>query len=93
MYFLLEFILEFILEMAVEGTKNSKVPKWIRFFLGSILLGLYILLFGLIIYIAIIHRNENKQLSMLLIAISALLTLFLLLDIRKVYKKIKNREK
>lgn len=90
---LLEFIMEFILEMAIEGTKSSKIPKWIRFLIGSILLGLYLLLFGIIIYVAIVNRNENKQLSMLLIAISVLLSLFLILDARKVYKEIKNREK
>ena len=89
---LLEFIIEFILEMAVEGTKSSKIPKWIRFLLGSILLGGYLLLFGLIIYIAIVNRTQNKQLSSLLITISIVLILFLILDARKVYKEIKKRK-
>lgn len=86
---LFEFISELILETAIEGTKSKKVPKWIRYILGSLILAFYFLLFGLIIYVAIMNWEENKELALFLIFISSFLLLFLILDAIKVYKKVK----
>ena len=53
----IEFIFELFLEGAVEGAMSSKLPKFVRFILLSVIIMIYSGLLYLAVSIAIEHRS------------------------------------
>lgn len=85
MEYLFEFILELVFEASIEISKNSKVPKCIRYFLIGIISLFFISVIGFIILVGILSLKKNTMLGILLILISLLLLVLSILKFKKVY--------
>lgn len=85
MDFLLELVFEIILEGAIEAASDTKVPMPIRILLATVLLGLYLGLVVLIVYIGISNKNG------LVIAIGIFLSLLIAGAVWYKCLKFKNR--
>ncbi len=85
----MEYIFEFIMELALEGgievSKNSKIPKYIRYPLIGILSLFFIAVIGLVFFTGILSLKENILSGILLILVGLYLLIMSVIRFRKVY--------
>ncbi len=85
----MEYIFEFIMELALEGgievSKNSKIPKYIRYPLIGILSLFFIAVIGLVFFAGILSLKENILSGILLILVGLYLLIMSVIRFRKVY--------
>ena len=90
MEFLIELILELIFEGSMEISSNRKVPKIIRYpLIGRIFL-LFLFVFGIILFVAIISYKESIILSILFIIIDIFLVIGFIKKFKELYLSKKN---
>lgn len=95
MDFLIEFIGEIVLEGLIEIGSSSKVPKWIRFLVLSVVVLFYVLLIGGLLFagIKVISKDLISGLIILLIDLF-LLVISIFAFKKKVSEiKLKNNQK
>jgi len=90
MEFLIELILELIFEGSMEISSNRKVPKIIRYPLIGIIFLLFLVVFGIILFVAIISYKESIILSILFIIIDIFLVIGFIKKFKELYLSKKN---
>ncbi len=85
MEYIFEFIMELVLEGSIEVSKNSKIPKYIRYPLIGILSLFFIAVIGLVFFTGILSLKENILLGVLLILVGLFLLIMSVIRFRKVY--------
>lgn len=81
--FLLEFLLEIILNGALESVSEKKVPMFVRVMTAILLLGFYIGLGALLIYIGITNKNG------IIIGVAIFLYIVIAIAVVNKYNKMK----
>ncbi len=81
---LIEFLIELIFEVGVEASENKKVPKFLRVLLAIIIILLYLLGTGAILFVGVLMLEETilGGIAMLALGVIILVALFV-----KMYKK------
>ncbi len=85
MEYLIEFIFELILEGSLEASKNSKIPKWIRYPLIVMIILFFIVVIGLILFTGVISLKKNALVGTFLIIIGLLMLVMSIIKFRKIY--------
>lgn len=85
MEYLFEFLLELILEGSVEASKNSKVPRYVRYPLIALIVLFFVAVIGLIFLAGFISLKDNKILGLLLILLGAYMLIMSIVKFRKIY--------
>ena len=90
MEFLIELILELIFEGSMEISSNRNVPKIIRYPLIGLIFLLFLFVFGIILFVAIISYKESIILSILFIIIDIFLVIGFIKKFKELYLSKKN---
>lgn len=90
MEFLIELVLELILEGSMEISSNRKVPKIIRYPLIGLIFLFFLVVFGIILFVAIISYKESIILSILFIIIDIFLVIGFIKKFKELYLNKKN---
>ena len=90
MEFLIELVLELIFEGSMEISSNRKVPKIIRYPLIGLIFLLFLFVFGIILFVAIISYKESIILSILFIIIDIFLVIGFIKKFKELYLSKKN---
>ncbi len=77
--------MELVLEGGIEVSKNSKIPKYIRYTLIGILSLFFIAVIGLVFFTGILSLKENILSGILLILVGLYLLIMSVIRFRKVY--------
>ncbi len=85
MEYLFEFILEFVFEGSIEASKNSKIPKYIRYPLIVIIALFFITIIGLVFLAGILSLNKNIFVGIFFIVIGILMFVMGVINFRKTY--------
>ncbi len=85
MEFLFEFILELVFEGSIEVSKNSKIPKYIRYPLIVIIALFFIAVIGIIFLAGILSLRKNILLGILFILLGLLISIVSVKKFRKTY--------
>ncbi len=85
MEYIFEFIMELVLEGGIEVSKNSKIPKYIRYPLIGILSLFFIAVIGLVFFTGILSLKENILSGILLILVGLYLLIMSVIRFRKAY--------
>lgn len=89
---ILEFLFELFLEVCVAVIESSKIPKYVKYPLIGILSLCGLAILGLIFFAGILLLKESIFLGILLIAFGFILLIVSIIELRKAYKKAKNRK-
>lgn len=95
MEFIFEFLAELILEGTIEITKNTKVPKIIRYPLILLIILLFLTVSLLIIFGGVLaYQKINKIYGILFIIIGIIFLIASVIKFKKIYliKKISNNK-
>ena len=81
---LIEFLIELVFEAGVEASENKKLPKALRVLLAIIIILVYLLSAGLILFVGVLMLEETilGGITMLALGVVILVALFV-----KIYKK------
>ena len=82
---LFEFIIDLLISSSIEGSKSSKIPKPIRYFLVLLLSLIYVFIIGFILFIGIVGLSKNILAGIVLIAFGLLLVSLCVIEFRKAY--------
>lgn len=85
MEFLFEFILELVFEGSIEVSKNSKIPKYIRYPLIVIIALFFIAVIGIIFLAGILSLRKNILLGVLFILLGLFMAIMIVIKFRKTY--------
>lgn len=91
MEFLFEFILELVFEGGIEASKNSKIPKYIRYPLIIIISLFFIAVIGILLVAGALALRKNILAGIIFILIGLFLLIMSIIKFRKTYIKI-NKE-
>lgn len=90
MEFLIELVLELILEGSMEISSNRKVPKIIRYPLIGLIFLIFLFVFGIILFVALISYKESILFSIFFIIIDIFLVLGFIKKFKELYLNKKN---
>ncbi len=85
MEFLFEFILELVFEGSIEISKNSKIPKYIRYPLIVIIALFFIAVIEIIFLAGILSLRKNILLGVLFILLGLFMAIMSVKKFRKTY--------
>lgn len=85
MEFIFEFILELVLEGGIEASKNSKIPKFVRYPLIVVISLFFIAVIGIIFLAGILSLRENILLGILLISLGLFMLIMSVIKFRMTY--------
>lgn len=91
MEYIIEFILELIFEVGVEASKSSKVPKFIRYLLITIISISFICVIGLIIFMGISILKNHILGGIIIILFGIFLFIMSIIKFRNTYLKKLNK--
>lgn len=95
MEFLFEFVMELIMELFLEGameaSKSSKIPKYVRYPLIVIIILFFVAVIGLIFLAGILVLEKNVFVGILLILIGLWMLIMSAIKFRKTYLSRKNK--
>lgn len=89
---IIEFILELVFEVGVEASKSKKVPKFIRYFLITIISLVYIGTIGLIMLMGISILKNNIFGGIAVILLGVFLFVMTIKKFRDTYLKKVNKD-
>lgn len=81
---LIEFLIELVFEAGVEASENKKVPKALRVLLAIIIILVYLLANGLILFVGILMLEETILGGIVMLALGVVILIALFV---KMYKK------
>lgn len=92
MEYIIDFILDLLLGSAIEASKNSKIPKYIRYPLIVIISLFFIAVIGFIFFVGILYLKENIPFGILIILIGLFMIIMSVLKFRKTYLTTTNKK-
>lgn len=90
MEYVIEFILELVLETGMEASKNSKLPKYIRYPLIVLISLFFIFVMGIIFYAGILVLKDNAILGIIIILLGFIMLISAIVKFYNQY--LKNRK-
>ncbi len=92
MDFILDLLIDFVLEDGLEASQNKKLPKGVRYFILTVVILLYALIIGFVVWFGIDALKDNIAVG---VGILIFAVVFLVLCIAKFVsaykkKKVKN---
>lgn len=89
MEFLFELIFELLFEGTIEMLPNKKIPKWIRFPLGIIVLLIIVAGIGICYLCGFLALKENMLFAIICFVLATILTFSFVMKFKDMMKKLK----
>ncbi len=86
---LIEFLIELVFEAGVEASENKKVPKALRVLLAIIIILVYLLANGLILFVGILMLEETILGGIAMLALGIVILVALFVKMHKKYEEMK----
>lgn len=90
MEFIFELILELALEGSIEASKNTKLPKPIRYFFICLIVLFFTAVIGIVFLTGILIFKDNLVAGLVIMAIGIFLLAASVMKFKKVYLKKKD---
>ena len=85
MEYIIEFILELALESGMEASKNTKLPKYIRYPLIVLISLFFISIIGIIFFTGILLLKDKLYLGIFILTIGLFMLISAIIKFKKIY--------
>ncbi len=87
MDFILDLLIDFLLEDGFEASQNKKLPKGARYLILTIVILLYVLIIGLVIWFGIDTLEENVVVGIGILVFAGIFLVLCIIKSVNAYKK------